>query len=161
MATNLPFEEGDWVDSKTWSEAFGVSPYIRGISISKKNKLIVCVSTEESKDVPYQDKWYSRNEWDGVLYTGEGLEGDQVLKGGNKRLELDKSAYFFRKKKGDSEYLYCGKFVMVPASPGTPNPKSDLQPDVTGKRRNVWLFHMKYEKGHYPDKLALEMKKFD
>ena len=159
MAIDLPFEEGDWVDSQTWSKAFGAS-FRRGISPSNKNKLLVCTSVDEGDGVPYQDKWYSRSEWDGVGYTGEGLKGDQTLTAGNKRLEKDKSAFFFRKKKGENKYLYCGKFIMVEES-GNRNPRMEQQPDIDGKPRNVWIFNMKYVKGHYSEKLALEMKKFD
>lgn len=160
MAVNLPFEEGDWVDSQTWSEAFKVSPY-KGISPSNENKLIVCISVAEGDGVPYQDKWYYRPEWDGVGYTGEGLRDHQTLTTpGNKRLEKDKSAYFFRKKRGENKYLYCGKFIMV-EEPGNRNPRVEQQPDVDGKMRNVWIFNMKYAKGHYPEKLALEMQAFE
>ena len=159
MAIDLPFEEGDWVDSQTWSKAFGVSPY-RGITPSNKYKLIVCISVAESEGVPYQDKWYHRSEWDGVAYTGEGLKGDMTLTKGNGRLEKEKSAYFFRKIEGENKYLYCGKFIMV-EEPGNRNPRVEQQPDVDGKMRNVWIFNMKYAKGRYPEKLALEMQAFE
>lgn len=152
---NLSFKEGDWVDYKTWTSEFAVSGW-SGINISTAKKVIVCVSTEHGDGVPYEDKWYSHFEWDGVRFTGEGLTGDQTLTKGNKRLKEEKRAYFLRKKKGESLYLYCGLFTLVDDDH---NPKPDLQNDVEGNRRNVWMFNMKYSKNRYPEKLAQEMKK--
>ena len=152
---NLSFKEGDWVDFDTWTTEFGVSG-MSGINISSKHKTIVCVSTEHGDGVPYEDKWYSRTEWDGVRFTGEGLKGDQTLTKGNKHLKEDKRAYFFRKKKGGRLYLYCGLFNLVDDKY---NPKSDLQNDIDGNRRNVWMFNMKYAGNHYPKKLADEMSR--
>ncbi|MBR6125552.1 hypothetical protein IKQ19_18500, partial [Candidatus Saccharibacteria bacterium] len=96
-------------------------------------------------------------QWDGVCFTGQGLEGDQTLTKANKRLKQDKRAYFFRKKKGDSRYLYCGIFVLVEES-RNPNPRAELQDDINGNRRNVWMFNMKYSKGQYLQKLAQEIQ---
>lgn len=151
------FKEGDWVDFSTWTKEFGVSGR-SGIMISKAKKSIVCVSRENGDGVPYEDKWYSHAQWDGVRFTGQGLEGDQALTKANKRLEQDKRAYFFRKKKGDSLYLFCGAFVLV-NEPNNPNPRPELQNDINGNRRNVWMFNMKYAGNHYPAKLKQEMDK--
>lgn len=153
---NLSFEEGDWVDFTTWTSEFGVGG-MGGINISTKHNAIICVSTEPGDSVPYKDKWYSHAQWDGVCFTGEGLKGDQTLTKGNKHLKEEKRAFFLRKKKSENQYLYCGLFTLVDDKY---NPKPDLQNDIDGNRRNVWMFNMKYSKNHYPDKLAQEMKKF-
>lgn len=155
----LSFKEGDWVDFNTWTSEFGVSGQ-SGINVSKANNVIVCVSRENGDGVPYKDRWYSHAQWDGVCFTGQGLEGDQTLTKSNKRLKQDKQAYFFRKKKGDSRYLYCGVFVLVEES-RNPNPRPELQDDINRSRRNVWMFNMKYISGRYPEKLADAMKNFN
>ena len=62
---NLSFKEGDWVDFSTWTSEFSVSGQ-SGINVSKANRLIVCVTDNP----PYEDDWYSNNEWDGVRFIG-------------------------------------------------------------------------------------------
>jgi len=152
----LSFKEGDWVDFNTWTSEFGVSGQ-SGINVSNANNVIVCVSRENGDGVPYKDRWYNHMLWDGVCFTGQGLEGDQTLTKVNRRLKQDKRAYFFRKK--GSLYLYCGLFILVEER-NNPNPRPELQNDINGNRRNVWMFNMKYSDNHYPEKLAEEMKKF-
>ena len=154
----LSFKEGDWVDFDTWTSEFGVSGQ-GGINVSTKNNIIVCVSKTKGDGVPYEDKWYSHENWDGVRFTGEGKNGDQQFKKGNKHLEEIKKAFFFRKKKGESRYLYCGVFTLV-IETNNHNPRIEQQDGSDGKKRNVLMFNMKYIDGRYPEKLAEAMKEF-
>ncbi len=155
----LSFKEGDWVDFDTWTTEFSVSGQ-RGINYSKKYNVVVCVSKENGEENPYEDKWYTHETWDGVRFTGEGKNGDQKLTSvGNNRLNDKKRAHFFRKKNGESRYLYCGLFELV-EEPNTLNPRSEEQYGVDGKKRHVWMFNMKYIHNRYPEKLAQAMKNF-
>ena len=140
---NLSFKEGDWVDYETWKTEFNVSGR-SGINISKANHLIVCVTDNP----PYEDDWYSNDEWDGVRFVGQGLEGDQIMNRANKNLKeslnSNTTIHVLRKalnKEGKSQYLYCGIFVLKTA------PRDEFQNDKNGQKRRVIVFNLAAKKG--------------
>ena len=150
----LFFKEGDWISKSTMERVFQLKGYSRGIRISKAQNVIVCISVDKKKDIPYQDRWYSHDKWDGVEYTGEGLDGDQKLKRGNRKLKDKAKAFFFRKV--ENQYLYCGEFILVPDNN---NPRMIPETDAQGNLRIVYKFNMKYVNDRYPTKLKQEMER--
>lgn len=134
----MSFKEGDWVDFSTWTTEFGVSGQ-SGINVSKANRLIVCVTDNP----PYEDDWYSNNDWDGVRFTGQGLVGNQTMDKANRSLKESPNTntivHVFRKAfgtDGKSRYLYCGIFVLKT------EPSKTIQKDINGKDRNVFVFNL-------------------
>lgn len=142
------FEEGDWIDKDTIKKVFNLKGYARGINTSKAQNIIVCISAENGPGNPYIDKWYHNDEYDGILYTGEGQQGDQKLTRENKNLADKRKAHFFRKVK--QRYLYCGEFLLKKCIQKTEN-------GIDGLPRIVFKFNMKYSGNHYPEKLRKEM----
>lgn len=150
----LPFKEGDWVDFKTWTSCFEVSGQ-SGINYSRKNRVIVCITD----DPPYEDEWYSNSEWDGVRFTGQGLRGNQEMKGSNRSLkeslQTNTSVHVFRKAAGEdgrNRYLYCGLFVLK-----NPEPRIESQKDKDGFDRNVFIFNLAAKNNRVCDKVMQSM----
>ena len=122
----LSFKEGDWVDFDTWTTEFGVSGQ-SGINTSKKNRLIVCTT-----DIPpYEDDWYSNDQWDGVRFTGQGKSLNE---------------------NGKYRYLYCGIFVLKTL------PRKAEQKDINGNKRNVFVFNLAAKNGRLHDDVKNAMK---
>lgn len=88
----------------------------------------------EEEDHPYHDRW------DGnvLLYTGEGLKGDQTLSMGNLALansrDLDFPVYGFQKRAAN-QYVYLGRFKAQGYA-------TEEQPDSDGRQRSVYVFSM-------------------
>ena len=150
----LSFKEGDWVDFDTWTTEFGVSGQ-SGINTSKKNRLIVCTT-----DIPpYEDDWYSNDQWDGVRFTGQGLEGNQKLEKANRSLkeaaDTNTTIHVLRKslnENGKYRYLYCGIFVLKTL------PRKAEQKDINGNKRNVFVFNLAAKNGRLHDDVKNAMK---
>lgn len=134
----LSFKEGDWVDFNTWTSEFGVSGQ-SGINVSKANRLIVCITDNP----PYEDDWYSNNDWDGVRFIGQGLKDHQTMDKANKALKetfnTNTPIHVFRKilnEDSKSCYLYCGIFILKTL------PRQATQKDINGKKRDVFVFNL-------------------
>lgn len=122
------------------SETFKVGT-MRGIRYAvtaEKPALAVFVTgtgDNTEADHPYQDRW----EEDTLLYTGEGLEGDQTLTAGNLALrrnrELDFPLYGFQKL-APHRYRYLGRFRVEEVI-------EEEQPDKHGQPRRVYVFRMR------------------
>lgn len=84
---------------------------------------------------PYQDRWEDEAT---LLYTGEGLEGDQTLTKGNLVLQLNQELgfplYGFQKLAPD-RYRYLGRFRVLEVH-------EEQQPDRRGLPRRVFVFRM-------------------
>lgn len=85
---------------------------------------------------PYEDRWEDE---DTLLYTGEGLEGDQTLTKGNRVLQLNQELgfplYGFQKL-GPDRYRYMGRFRVIDVL-------TAQQPDSAGRDRRVYVFRMR------------------
>ena len=150
----LPFEEGDWTDFATWTSYFDVGGR-SGINYSKKNRVIVCITDNP----PYEDEWYTNSEWDGVRFTGQGLRGNQEMKGANRSLkeslQTNTPIHVLRKAIGENRkvrYLYCGMFVLK-----TPVPRIEFQKDVDGLDRSVFIFNLAAKNNRICDKVMQNM----
>lgn len=151
---NLSFKEGDWVDFDTWTSEFGVGGQ-SGINFSKANRLIVCITDNP----PYEDDWYSNNDWDGVRFTGQGLVGNQTMDKANRSLKespnTNTAIHVFRKALGTdrkSRYLYCGLFVLKT------EPSKATQKDINGRDRNVFVFNLAAKNVRIHDDVKKAMK---
>lgn len=106
-------QQGGMRKSNTTNTLVIVSDYTRGI---------------------YHDKWIGK-----VLhYTGMGQVGDQDINASQNRTLKDSSfngvdVHLFEVM-DPGEYTYCGRVVLVD------RPYIDIQPDVNGMDRNVWMF---------------------
>jgi len=93
----------------------------------------VVIVTGEN-DHPYQDRWLGRK----LLYTGEGLEGNQTLSRGNLALynQMRKRypIYGFQKL-GVNRYRYIGMLDVVSC-------QTEIQPDVNRAPRQVYVFEL-------------------
>jgi HKD family nuclease len=82
-----------------------------------------------------------KDDWDGtdhLVYTGEGLIGDQTLTRGNLVLSLQADRAFplhVFKKTHVNRYHYAGQFRVLATSEGT-------QEDEDGRERRVYLFEL-------------------
>ncbi len=89
----------------------------------------------EMPDTPHQPRWTGRR----LIFTGEGLRGDQKLSKGNlvlfKQLKEDFSLYAFRKV-GKNQYRYLGRMKVVGYG-------REVQRDLEGKDRTVLTFELR------------------
>jgi hypothetical protein len=82
---------------------------------------------------PYHDRW----EGDVLHYTGEGQIGDQLLKNNNKKLadsNVNGLGVHLFDVPESNVYVYSGQVRLVG------KPYQDIQPDVNGNNRSVWIF---------------------
>ena len=134
-------EVGGKLTNDRLCEIFQCSPQ-GGMRRSLKTNTLVLVSNHV--DSVYHDRWI-----DGVLhYTGMGQKGDQSLEFmQNKTLaqsgSTDVGLHLFEVHV-DGIYTYVGT-VRLSGSPYT-----EVQPDVDGSRRTVWVFPLSVSEGAVP-----------
>lgn len=89
----------------------------------------------EMPETPYQPRWTGSR----LIFTGEGLRGDQKLSKGNlvlvKQLREGFPLYAFRKI-GKNRYRYLGRMRVVGFG-------REVQQDLEGKDRTVLIFELK------------------
>ena len=89
----------------------------------------------EMPETPYQPRWTGSK----LIFTGEGLRGDQKLSKGNlvlfKQLREDFPLYAFRKVR-KNQYRYLGRMKVV-------NFGREVQKDLDGQDRTVLTFELK------------------
>ncbi len=134
MMFNPDLEIDQVIDNATLCHIFQCSPQ-GGMRRSKKTKTLV-LTTDCVKGI-YHDRWI-----DGVLhYTGMGQVGDQDINyRQNKTLLHAKEegiGVFLFKVMVTGRYTYCGKVELVD------KPYSEMQLDMEGNRRLVWIFPIK------------------
>lgn len=99
---------------------------------NKTNSLVLITSLEST----YSDRW----EEDVLHYTGEGLNGDQVLKRQNLTLaESNENGVnvFLYEKLRENAYRFHGRVKL------SAHPYQELQNDESDKSRKVWMFPLK------------------
>ena len=104
-----------------------------GMRKSNETKSLVLITSLEST---YTD----RQEKDILHYTGEGLNGDQLLNRQNKTLyESNKNGItvWLYEKIEKNNYSFLGKVELAD------KPYQEQQPDEAGKLRKVWMFPLK------------------
>jgi|TARA_B110000240_G_scaffold160056_1_gene178635 5-methylcytosine-specific restriction protein A len=104
-----------------------------GMRKSNETKSLVLITSLEST---YTDRW----EKDILHYTGEGLNGDQLLNRQNKTLyESNKNGItvWLYEKIEKNNYSFLGKVELAD------KPYQEQQPDEAGKLRKVWMFPLK------------------
>ena len=128
---------GDTVNNAIIVEQFRCSTQ-SGMRRSKATNTLVLVSKHVvSKSKIYDDKTIG----DVYHYTGQGTQGDQSLSYAQNKTLAESSTngvglHFFEVFK-DGEYIYMGKVVLVDA------PYQDMQDDIDGNARKVWVFPLK------------------
>jgi len=120
------------IDNYQLCETFKCSPQ-GGMRRSHRTNTLVLISDRTKL---YDDRTVNEI----YHYTGMGQKGDQQLKSQNKTLAESKSNgitvhYFEVMTKG--KYTYRGEVVLAA------DPYTDLQKDVDGRMRNVWVFPLK------------------
>lgn len=134
-------DRNDTIDNKTLCEYFKCSPQ-GGMRKSNSSNSLVLISNH-AKSV-YDDRWIG-NEFH---YTGMGLEGDQDLFfSQNKTLHESNSnkveLHLFEVFK-DKEYTYFGEVIL------SNKPYQEIQTDVNGNLRKVWMFPLRLKEGEIP-----------
>lgn len=96
-------------------------------------------ASETSGKLVAENPYHDRIEGDVLLYTAQGREGDQELRGRNKRLIEQYSVpfpiYGFVNE-GKQRYRFLGLLELLRHFP-------ELQADTRGALRKVWLFELK------------------
>ncbi|MBT2740557.1 HNH endonuclease [Bacillus sp. ISL-77] len=86
----------------------------RGIAASKNYPLIFIFSGKSGENYGYDDGWQDENTY---FYTGEGQNGNQVFKEGNRALrdhvENGKDVHLFEKSEKSGMYTYQGQLICV------------------------------------------------
>lgn len=134
MVFDPGLEVGEIVSNDRIHEIFGVDKQ-QGIRTSKNNNYIVIVS--KNIKAKYKDKWLDEYN---VYYTGVGLEGDQTLKGRNGTLAKskdDNKELFFFEVEEKGKYTYRGLCDLID------QPYTKKQKDKNGKKRKVYVFHLR------------------
>ncbi|WP_459202072.1 HNH endonuclease [Methanococcus sp. CF] len=134
----MSYEElavGNIISNNKIHEIFGGGTEA-GMRYSTTTETLVLISNPENG--LYVDEWHG-----GVLhYTGMGRNGDQELKGPNKRLyesnEMDLEVYLFEKLE-PNKYEYKGQFELSKDE----KPYQKVQNDANGDLRKVWIFPIK------------------
>lgn len=128
---NPRLEIGEEIRNAKLCSIFGCSPQ-GGMRKSNRTNTLVIV-TDYTRGI-YHDKWIG-----GVLhYTGMGLSGNQSLSymqnhtlnhSGTNGVDV-----FLFEVMNPGIYTYCGRIELVG------KPYTEIQPDVDGKDRKVWMF---------------------
>lgn len=127
-----------------------------GMRKSNETKSLVLITSLEST---YTDRW----EKDVLHYTGEGLNGDQLLHRQNKTLyesnENGITVWLYEKIEKNN-YSFIGKVELAD------KPYQEQQSDEAGKQRKVWMFPLKASTSSKPiipksllDKVAKKTEK--
>ena len=106
--------------------------------VTEKNHIVLISNyTSDKIENPYLDTWVNET----LYYTGKGKVGNQELKQANEWLLTSKGnntkIYYFEVfNKG--EYTYFGPMVLA-----TVNVKEQIQRDINGNDRRVYIFKLK------------------
>ena len=113
------------------SNFFGVSKFIRGIRIHRD--IAVLFSLENSV---YRDGFGWEKDSDGeyiFVYTGEGLEDDQVMNKGNFFVNNSHGGLYLFVRKKPNDYVFHGEVAVKRC-------ETAVEPDRNGKQRKVFKF---------------------
>lgn len=129
------FEIGKVYKRDDLISAFGGS-FMRGMNICKKTNTLVLIS-KHTKHRQYGDQLSNNSEQ--IVYTGEGLKGDQTMTGANKALyyarENNIPVHLFVVFK-ETQYTYYGLVNL------SDEPYFDIENDIEGKPRKVIRFNL-------------------
>ena len=129
------FEIGKVYKRDDLVSAFGGS-FMRGMNICKKTNTLVLIS-KHTKHRQYGDQL--SNNSDLIMYTGEGLKGDQTMSGANKALyharENNVPVHLFAVFK-ETQYTYFGLVQL------TGEPYFEIENDIEGNPRKVIRFNL-------------------
>ena len=139
MSKNIQLDSGEELKNDRLCEIFKCGPQ-GGMRRSHKTSTLVIVSNHV-KSI-YDDRW----EGDTFYYTGMGTEGDQSLTFSQNRTLAESGTNgvevhlfeVFREK----IYTYIGRMALAA------EPYEEIQPDVAGHDRKVWLFPLVLIDGH-------------
>lgn len=130
---DIPIKVGDIVSNSEMTSAFKVGN-MGGMRRSKALNCLVLIS-DHTKGL-YEDKWHG----DALHYTGMGKVGDQELVSQNRTLYESPSngveIHLFEVI-NPREYTYHGVVELCD------EPYQEIQKDVNGNDRNVWMFPIK------------------
>ena len=129
------FEIGKVYKRDDLISVFGGS-FMRGMNICKKTNTLVLIS-KHTKHRQYGDQLENNSNL--ILYTGEGLKGDQTMSGANKALyharENAVPVHLFVVYK-ETQYTYFGLVQL------TGEPYFEIENDIEGKPRKVIRFNL-------------------
>ena len=129
------FEIGKVYKRDDLISAYGGS-FMRGMNICKKTNTLVLIS-KHTKHRQYGDQLENNSNL--ILYTGEGLKGDQTMSGANKALyharENGIPVHLFVVYK-ETQYTYFGLVQL------TGEPYFEIENDIEGKPRKVIRFNL-------------------
>jgi len=138
----VSLKEGQTLTNTEISRIFDVCA-CRGIrykgSIKSRIYHVVLIATfnkmpEDSVRNPYHD----RKTNDRIIYTGEGLLGNQRMTRGNlvlARQMQENFPLYLIEKKSPGRYIFLGRYKVV-------NIKNETQKDSSGKERRVFIFEL-------------------
>jgi len=138
----MSLKAGDVLGNREISRIFNVSVR-RGIRYSGSLKTgirhvvlttVLNKTPEEGIANPYHDRF----EGGFLLYTGEGLHGNQQMRRGNLALKLQmekRYPIFVFEKKTPGKYMFLGRYNVTSV-------QTEKQPDVDGKMRNVFVYRL-------------------
>ena len=125
---------GEIITNEQVTQVFGVRN-MGGMRRSRANNLLVLVA-DFTKGL-YLDKWIR----DVLHLTGIGQVGDQniadpynAIVAGSRTNDVELHLFQVLKP---TEYIYCGRAELVE------DPYTEIQPDVNGNNRQVWVFPVK------------------
>ena len=140
MTFNPNLQQGAELNNEELCSLFGCSPQ-GGMRRSLKNEALVLISNRVES--LYQDRFVD----DVIHYTGMGQVGDQDINSAqNRTLNESKangvSVYLFEVLE-TRKYTFTGEVELV--SP----PYQEVQEDVEGKDRKVWMFPLTFVEGQH------------
>lgn len=150
MTFNPNLEQGAELNNEKLCELFGISPQ-GGMRRSLKNDVLVLVSNRVES--LYQDRFV-----DGVIhYTGMGQIGDQDLNTSqNKTLNESRSngiSVFLFEVLEPKKYTFTGRVHLVG------EPYQEVQEDIEGNDRKVWMFPLGLVEGQILKPIPIEKVK--
>jgi len=138
----MSLKAGDVLGNREISRIFNVSVrrgirYSGSLKTGIKHVVLTTVlnkTPEEGIANPYHDRF----EGECLLYTGEGLYGDQQMKRGNLVLKLQmekRYPIFVFEKKTPGKYMFLGRYNVTSV-------QMEKQPDINGKIRSVFVYRL-------------------
>ncbi len=125
------FVVGFGYDNDTIANSFGVSKFIRGIRIHRNTAVLVSIESSVYRD---GIGWEKDTDGEYIFeYTGEGLEGDQEMAGGNFFLKNSHKGLFLFVKRKANDYVFFGEVEVK-------RMEEAIEPDKNSCARKVFKF---------------------
>ena len=118
-------------DNDTLADSFGVSRFIRGIRIHHNRAVLLSTGSSVYRD---GIGWEKDSDGEYIFeYTGEGLDGNQQMDGGNYFLKNSDGGLFLFVKRSPNDYVVFGEVEVKRI-------EEAIEPDRNGIARKVFKF---------------------